>query len=493
MEEREMKKYLISILGCAAILAGCAKDNIQEVNNPVAGGKQFSATIERTKTVLSDEDKVFWEAADEISIGGVIFVAEVDASDPSKAVFTKKNESDPDPEKVDGKYIACYPASLGECVLPSSQTYKEGKGLSGINPMYAESADYSLSFSNVCALLEINLTGTGNVTSVKVSDAAKGLSGAFTVVDNTAVLTSEALAAAVGVALDCGAGVALSEDAKPFYVAVPAGEYEALTIRAYNDEGKEFVTKLKSGVKAVIERNTIYPITLAAVFGEPGPLSGVFTVASGRKIQFSVGNLYYSNNTWQVENNQYAYGEGWDAGHVSLFAWTDAGDKGYGADAAYVATDATKVDWGKIYCQSNGIASGTWRTLTSAEWKYLLDTRVMKNNFVRYTSTMENPVEIEGNDYCGLFIYPDDYAGTVVDGTFTWKSIAEKGIVFLPAAGSRNGTATASQGLAGYYWAGDSINAAIADNIRFSSNGVSSYNAFGRYMGYAVRLVTAAE
>ena len=489
----KMKRYIIAILGCAAVLAACSKEDVIDVNNTVNTGKQFSATIERTKTVLSDEDKVFWEENDEISVNGIIYVATVDSEDPSKATFTKKVEEDPDPEMVEGKYLAYYPATLGEGTLPSVQTYNEGKSLADINPMYAESSTLSLSFSNICGLFEINLTGEGNVTSVKVSDGAKGLSGAFTVVDNTAVLTTEALAAAVGVSLDCGAGVALSEDAKPFYVAVPAGEYEALTIKAYNDEGKEFVTELKSGVKATIERNTIYPITLAAVFGEPGPLSGVFSVASGRKIQFSVGNLYYSNNTWQVESNQYAYGEGWDAGHVSLFAWTDAGDKGYGADAAYVATDATKVDWGKIYCQSNGIATGTWKTLTSAEWKYLLDTRVMKNNFVRYTSTMENPVEIEGKDYCGLFIYPDNYAGTVVDGTFTWKSIADKGIVFLAAAGNRNGTAVAGQGQYGYYWAGDSINTAISQNIRFSSNGVTSYNAFGRYMGYAVRLVTAAE
>lgn len=251
-----MKKiFAISILAAAAaMMISCDKNELQQ--SFAGSSDSFYGSIDNvmTKTTLTADDKINWEAGDEIDINGTTFVATPDASNAAKAVFDKKSGSDP--ALVSGKYNAYYPASLvvdGVPTLPAVQTYS-ATSIAGVNPMYAQSADQNLSFKNICGLLEISLKGNKTITNIKVVSDNLGLSGAFTLDENNnAVVSGDA-----GVVLDCG-GVKLSaRNATKFYIAVPAGEYENLTIYFYTSD--DYIAYVNAE-KASVKRNVIYAIS----------------------------------------------------------------------------------------------------------------------------------------------------------------------------------------------------------------------------------------
>ena len=117
----------------------------------------------------------------------------------------------------------------------------------------------------------------------------------------------------------------------------------------------------------------------------------------------------------------------------------------------------------------------------------------MANDKPRFSNAVASPVTIEGKQCCGLFIYPDDYDGSIVDNSFTWSRINSAGIIYLPAAGRRSGTDLSYCGAYGYYWTSSSFSDKISHGIRIGANGVNTDYAFGRYAGYSVRLVTKAK
>lgn len=487
-----MKHYIFYFTALLALLTSCKNDHDAA---RLSYGDQlvFTASILNTRTTISEGSKLAWQDGDLVSVNGTLYKAVADDDNPSVASLIKAEPADPDPEPVDGKYIAIYPAVLAsgeDMVLPSTQTYNGSCNLSGINPMYAESRSTDLGFCNLCGLFEFNIKGDDKIASIEVCDQEAGMSGKFNVSDHTAMLTEDASVAAEGVTLDCGEGGISLSDNHLFYVAVPAGEYSHISITVTAINGKEQVLTLKQGAKAVIRRNTVYPVSFDASFSAPAPLNGKFSVGEGMTVRFAKGNLFWDGASWYVERTQYAAAAEWDPSHVSSFYWTD---KAYGASTAYSPSGSAMVDWGVAYCADNGIKDDAWRTLSSDEWNYMLNLRQVPEGQQRFTNTVGAPVTIGGVLCKGLFIYPDGYEGKAVDSSFTWKSINKAGIVYLPAAGCRDRDKLSVSGEYGYYWAKDSINPMLAYNVRFGTNSVEAYNAFGRYMGYSVRLVTDKE
>ena len=148
-------------------------------------------------------------------------------------------------------------------------------------------------------------------------------------------------------------------------------------------------------------------------------LNGVFTVSnSGKRVQFSKGNLQYVNDTYQFAEHQYDY----SGNYQDWFAFN-----------SYSAP-------------SDGIS---WYVMSQAEWKYLFVTRTVTNTLspgARYSKATI------GGTYRGVIVFPDNY--THPDGTgFTgncenateaysstvslegWALMEAAGCVFLPAAG----------------------------------------------------------
>ena len=263
-------------------------------------------------------------------------------------------------------------------------------------------------------------------------------------------------------------------------------------------------------------------------------MDGIFSVGSGSTVKFSRGNLQYqaNSNTWQFASHQYDM-IGADnsnisssySGWIDLFGWATNGNDGNGTH--YQPWDSSTDDtYGNIVAQwgssdlpfASDWASniGTdWRTLSSAEWTYLLNTRTTTATIAgiadaRYALAQ---LSISGNTICGLILFPDNYDGIAPAGV-TWSSAAinssnnsfsnctvtsegwevleEAGCVFLPCAGYRDGASVNSVGLSGFYWSAttNSTTNVYALNIPLGWNALFGY---ARHRGHSVRLVHVVE
>ena len=249
----------------------------------------------------------------------------------------------------------------------------------------------------------------------------------------------------------------------------------------------------------------------------PEPLSGMFSVSADKQVQFSTGNLQYTQRTrtWSFADRQYEMlgaanvADGALADKIDLFGWSGStatakwGISISGDNADYSGDFA---DWGQ------NIGDGTtWRTLTNDEWTYLLSTRAN-------ASTLKGVARInlteDGSEYAnGLILLPDNWtapAGVTFQSgfassysiqayadyqTFTldqWSKLEAAGAVFLPASGFRSGSAVNFVGGYGDYWSATPYSEVRARGLLFYSGGVG-LGGYDHYRGQAVRLVQTVD
>ena len=147
----------------------------------------------------------------------------------------------------------------------------------------------------------------------------------------------------------------------------------------------------------------------------------------------------------------------------------------------------------------NGV-TGKYRTLSTAEWQYLFNTRSNASNLYKYGVT------VCGNANC-VVLLPDGWtwdANTVgtdwqkntsnkieysEETTVKWSTMEAAGAVCLPAAGYRNGSSVDYVG-DGYYWSSTTYDSVYAYGVLFSSDLVLSGSDGNRSSGFSVRPVT---
>lgn len=206
---------------------------------------------------------------------------------------------------------------------------------------------------------------------------------------------------------------------------------------------------------------TLMLATLILSAQPTGSKGGKFTVASGVQVRFSQGNLQYHvrNHVWQFavrqdsvigKTNENRIEENYN-GWIDLFGWGTSGynDKmpymyvrdnaAYGNGAMDIA--GTNYDWGVYNAISNGgNKAGLWRTLTSAEWLYLLNNRQNAKLLHGFCSV---------NGLRGHIILPDNWSlpsGAHFTPTYAdraqntysleeWTIMENAGAIFLPEAG----------------------------------------------------------
>ena len=235
---------------------------------------------------------------------------------------------------------------------------------------------------------------------------------------------------------------------------------------------------------------------------------GTFSVGANKTVTFSPGNLQYqaSTGTWRFAENEWDYVGNNNAkisstydGWIDLFGW---GTGNAPTLATYLGDDyADFVDWGTNTVGAD--APDTWRTLTSDEWGYLINTRADAEQ--KYGAAKVNEIG-------GLVILPDMWtlpsncnfkAGMIPDGKYSWydvvpentytaeqwKAMQEAGAVFLPAAGYRGGTSVSYE--VGRYWSSDPTSDIYsrAYNLNFKAYDLEAEAENGRYFGGSVRLV----
>ena len=254
-----MKKSILMAVAAIAVLSSCDPETNLTTGEETGNKAVFTATIaqEGATRVTLNSNTPNWEKDDQISINGTEFTAKT-----AGATTTFEGES---VEKMGDKYKAYYPANLyngGTPTLPSTITYTAGKFEM---PMYAESADHDLTFKNLCGVFAITVTSADIATlkSIRVSSTDHGMSGAFTVSENAAVLTTKANVAANTVTLTCTDAVNLTSGGTVFYIPLPAQAYKGLTVDLSSD-GTSYTSSMTAKGEITVLRNQIYDIDYAA-------------------------------------------------------------------------------------------------------------------------------------------------------------------------------------------------------------------------------------
>ena len=268
-----------------------------------------------------------------------------------------------------------------------------------------------------------------------------------------------------------------------------------------------------------------------------------FTVASGKQVYFSQGNLQYNatgsnataasganvGGTWRFAEHQFDIIGAGNAnaaqtydGWIDVFGW---GTSGYNHGAVcyqpwstsetytdYIAYDTPgynlfdgsgMADWGYNTIQTGG--TNSWRTLTKDEWRYLIESRNDGSGNVLYGEGKVGPC------MTGLIVLPDDWdwsevhlsssAPIWIPGSVSysnnnynytdWALMEAFGAVFLPAAGSRSGASMRNVGSVGYYQSSTYNNDDYAWYFRIDNTNVDPRSPYGYlYHGFSVRLVS---
>ena len=257
------------------------------------------------------------------------------------------------------------------------------------------------------------------------------------------------------------------------------------------------------------QKEDIAPIIPDSPIIPDGALPGLFSVSATQQVHFSQGNLQYqaSTNTWRFAEHQYDY-VGSDnrsisstySGWIDLFGWGTGSNPTL--SSSYPEDYGTFVDWGSNAIINGGNTTNLWRTLTSAEWEYLLNTRPGASSKLGSGNI---------NGVGGLIILPDSWtlpsecsfaSGFAIINPYhypdwkhnsytlaQWAQMEAAGAVFLPAAGRRKGTDFDNVGFHGYYWSSTPYSKNDAYHMYFSSyNLIASINCSRSY-GYPIRPV----
>lgn len=252
-------------------------------------------------------------------------------------------------------------------------------------------------------------------------------------------------------------------------------------------------------------------------------LSGVFTVGTdgsgkARKARFSGGNLWYDGTDFYFESEQYlsspASSSHRDNKHISHFMWCTTATSA--ALLSYIDDGATS-----FFAASGFTVYGnsSWYTPGHAELMSLL--------FRRSASTVcgvadarwfKGRINTSGSTYVnGLFLIPDVFTWPASvtttpensineptagysDVSFTaneFKNLEQSGIVFLPAAGSRDGSAGSTSvsdvNSNGSYWIANILTDPYSEQFSFSGSFIypntQSTAPKERYMAQSVRLL----
>ena len=462
------------------LAVSCKKDKEQQIDG---SGFGFRATVEShegdSKTHL-DGKAVKWDSNDEILVqshtcaAGKRF-AFVQIEEGGEAGF---NPAETLPENFySPNYTAVYPAgdfTFGESInieLPSTQTYVENSFGNGANPMIAACGDNKkLAFKNICGLLKLQLKSETacTITSIELTsnadeEAAEKLCGTGTVNWNDGEPTLNLTSGSNSLTLNCG-GVEMEAGVTTnFYFVVPAGTLAGgFTVKVTNEKGWTWEQVAPANENNGIQRNHITAMPVIEMsFLPDGALPGLFSVALGKQVRFSKGNLVATvgidgkPTAWKFAAHQYEYlGEGGAnfkigsaAGDVDLFAWsTDNVNSNWGVYCVGANYKGYFNDWGKLEVFHDDY--GTWRTLTgkddAEEWLYLLTKRTVAKRFAKAKVNGIQCIMV----FPDVFTWPTDVTpepsynnsnptNCPEYNSVSYTALEKAGVVFLPYAGMR--------------------------------------------------------
>ena len=550
-----MKKVLFFLLTGAFLLgvASCNEDlePISDTSNPV-GPVILTATFadETTKATVSESDGGFsFSAGDAIQVyDGTTTYTGTTTSGGSSAEFAMEDGFD-----ASGAGLAAFPSAWVSSInsatavvfnLPRSYSYSDVGGTDAdaakvpvLMVATKEAGSTNLSFKQVASLVRFRVTNcqagvlhftfTSNVTgTAELTNVAPGTTGITA--SNLSGTKSMTIAVTGVPAVASGSYIFIT-------LPVPVGT-DPMNVQVVNLGAATVSSATLSGTAAGLERagGRKRGVALGT------PIMPEFSISATQKVTFSPGNLQATYDasaetwTWDFAANQYdyignapgnttiitevkeetePYARLSASGTVDLFGWSSS-DTYYGIASSTTHetyTTGAFADWGNLVIGSQ--TAGYWRTMTNAEWDYLLNTRscstIGQTENARYfkANTVSGVVQ-------GLIVFPDDFTwnettmGTIptscntprayVTQQFTsaqWASLEAAGAVFLPCSGYKYQYGLVSITNQGSYWSSSKRNDNNANYMffNFKDRNNSSLSAqehdYGQFFAFSVRLI----
>ena len=528
----------MALLGCVLAVSSCQKENDREgiPEGAVLITAEGFGGMEGDKTSVSAES-VVWENGDRVSLNGAHYTVTVSGNKAYVSGFSSP----------DGPFRGIYPAGLTagtQTVTAPSQYeshYNNGRQVLHL-PMLAMAgarAD-AIRFRHATAAVRVLVKNSLNVdvvvTGVSVSSEGGQLCGTRGVTLGVGTLAVAAQSDEDAIAdEDKQVSVLLTDspllahggsDILEVQVPIlPVAEGD-MTITVYAHmagaapSARNF-TFTHTDSHPELARNVMMTarVNLSTDGGRTTEdTKGRFSVGANRWVVFAHGNLQFNagTSTFRFAPEQYdIIGDGNSnvassySGWIDLMGWGTSGYQGsnpwlsttnvtdYGPTTGDIAT--TQYDWGVHNAIEKAGAAGTWRTLTSSEWDYLLNDRSVAKRFAKVA------LSVDGTTVNGLALFPDDY--NVADGLRCnqpnlgyegqggsnmlslrqWQQMEAEGAVFLPAAGYRAGTSPTEVGGTGYYWSSSRV-VGSARALRFADDNLVFDSSPAVYYGNAVRL-----
>ena len=230
----------------------CTTDATEDLGVKVGGQTTLTISLEESRTQLGEKADgvypLYWSEGDKISINGI--ESNAIGAENAGAVAAKFT--------IDGvlsyPYNVVYPAtSANEVTFLAKQSYTEGSFAQGAAPMYgyAESAADVIQMHHLAGALRFDIAGAATLSKIVVKAENGNLAGTFAVDCATGALTAVEGTTSDTVALHFGAGLALTSEATPIYVAVPAGSYGNVTVNIYSTAGEVMTALFNTASKPI--------------------------------------------------------------------------------------------------------------------------------------------------------------------------------------------------------------------------------------------------
>lgn len=262
---------VFSLVAIAATLSACSEERLADYTQPTGKVPMefYANTDASTRTVLTTDNAVHWEANDAISL-----------FDPTKAnnqfsttqsgssvTFTGTATS------AEGTYYALYPYDKNASIegttitttLPAEQTAREGSFAQNLNPSVAVAdATNSLFFKNVCALVKFTLDGntTENITKATLcGNNGEALAGILTIdaSQENPIANVDPEWAGIEIALKGN----LIAGKTYYFVVAPNILNNGLTLTLYNSDGniwkKEGIQSATLTASRILNLGTVKP------------------------------------------------------------------------------------------------------------------------------------------------------------------------------------------------------------------------------------------
>lgn len=256
-------KAILYLAVLTAMVSACSEDELADNTQP--SGKVpmefYANTDASTRTELTTENAVHWEANDAISL--------FDPKGNNNRFYT--TESGPrvtftgEATPADGTYYALYPYNTNAQIegttitttLPAEQDAREGSFAQGLNPSVATAdATNNLYFKNVCALVKFTLDGSITTTITKATlcgNNGEALAGTVTIdaSQENPITNVDPEWAGIEIALKGN----LIAGKTYYFVTAPATLSKGLTLSLYDDKGN--VWKKQSTTNATLTASRI--------------------------------------------------------------------------------------------------------------------------------------------------------------------------------------------------------------------------------------------